>query len=82
MGTGVISRGKEGMGKVKLSPSAQIKQSWSYTSNPPVRHHGEERDKFTCTQFIIPTVLKVLHNAIFKEDRNYIYRIFTLFSEI
>jgi len=53
MGTGVISRSKAAVGKVNLSPSAKIKNSWSYTANPPIRHHGVERHNFACTHFII-----------------------------
>ena len=52
MGTGVISRGKAAMGKVKLSPSAQIKNSWSYSSNPPICHHSVERNNFACNTLL------------------------------
>ena len=44
MGTVVICWGKAAVGKVIHSPSAQIKKSWSYTSNPPIYHHNVERD--------------------------------------
>jgi hypothetical protein len=59
------------MVKVNLSPTAQIKNSCSYIINPPVCHHTLERDNFTCTHFIIQTVLKILHNAFSDENRNY-----------
>ena len=78
MGKGDISLGKAAGVKVKLSRSAKIKNSWSYTSNPPTCNHGVERDNFTCTHFIIQTVLKVSHNAISNVNRNYICRIFKL----
>jgi len=78
MGTVIISRGKAVVGRLKLSPSTQIKKSWSYTSNPPIRHRGVERDNFTFTHFIIQTVLKILDNAINYENSNYICKIFTL----
>ena len=28
-------------------PSAEIKNEWSYTSTPPIRHHNMGRDNFT-----------------------------------
>jgi hypothetical protein len=52
IGKGVICRGKRAVGKVKLSPSAQIKNSWSYTSNSPICHHSVERNNFICTTLL------------------------------
>ena len=49
MGTGVISRNKAAVGKVNHSRSAQIKNSWSNTSNPPIWRHDVEWDNFNCT---------------------------------
>jgi hypothetical protein len=81
MGTGVISRSKVSVGRVNLSPSAQIKNSRSCTSNPSIRHYGVERHNFTCTHFTIQTVLKVSHKAISNENRNYVYKSFTLYIQ-
>jgi len=67
--------------KVNLSPSELVKNSWSYTSNPSICHHGVDRDNFTCTRCIMQTVLKVLHNAISNESRNYMCRFFNLFIQ-
>jgi hypothetical protein len=50
--TGVICRGKAAVGKVNHSPSEQIKNSCSYIFNPPICHHGVERDNFTCTTLL------------------------------
>ena len=52
MDTGVISQGKLAVGRVKLSSSAQIKNSWRYTSNPNICYHDEEKDNFTCTTLL------------------------------
>ena len=52
MGKWVISLGKAAVGKVKVSTSAQIKNSWSYTSNPPICNNGVETDNFTCTTLL------------------------------
>ena len=52
MGTEVISRGKSAVVKVKILPSALIKNSWISASNPPICHHGVERDNFTCTTLL------------------------------
>ena len=53
MGTGVISQGKLVVGRVKLSPSAQIKKLWSYNSNPLTCHHDVDGDNFNCTALLL-----------------------------
>ena len=53
MDTGVISQGKLVVGRVKLSPSAQIKKLWSYNSNPLTCHHDVDGDNFNCTALLL-----------------------------
>jgi hypothetical protein len=54
MGTGVLSTGLERTGRAveHLPPSSEeVKHEWNYTSAPPLRIHGVDKENCTFTLF-------------------------------
>jgi hypothetical protein len=53
--------------KVNHSPpsSAEVKNEWSYTSRPPICHHGVDKETYVLTYFYcLPTIFCITFNSL------------------
>ena len=67
MGTGVLSTGLERTGRAveHLPPSSEeVKHEWNYTSTPPLRIHGVDRENCTFTLSWLRRILVRVPNSV------------------